>query len=197
MKRKKADQHKQMRGYEMKKKILLGIAALLLTAVAAVGTGKAYAYFTTYVEAKGGKTIHLGDSTTMEEDYKNWQKAVTISNSADSAQAVWVRAQAFSGSEYKLLYGGDDWSASDDGWYYFSTPVIPGGNTTVLTVSITGIEGDAPELEEGQSFNVVVVYETIPAVQNGEDESGNIQYVPYTAEDWSQAVTNTDAGGGE
>ena len=181
----------------MRKKILLGIAAILLTAVAAAGIGKAYAYFTTYVEAKGGKTIHLGDSTTMEENYTNWQKAVTISNSSDSAQAVWVRAQAFSGSEYKLLYGGDDWSASDDGWYYFKTPVAPGGNTSVLTVSITDKEGNPPAAEEGKSFNVVVVYETIPAVQDGEDENGSIQYVPYTAADWSQAVTNTEAGGGE
>ena len=186
-----------MRGYKMKKKILLGIAALLFIAVAAAGIGKAYAYFTTYVEAKGGKTIHLGDMTTMEEDYTNWQKQVTISNSADSAQAVWVRAQAFSGSEYKLLYGGDDWCVADDGWYYFKTPVAPGEATKVLTVSITDIEGNPPEVEEGESFNVVVVYETIPAVQDGEDENGSIQYVPYTAADWSQAVTNTDAGGGE
>ena len=183
----------------MRKKILLGIAAILLVAVAAAGIGKAYAYFTTYVEAKGGKTIHLGDTTTIKEDYSDWQKAVTVSNSPESAQAVWVRAQAFAGSEYGLVYGGEGWSEAADeaGWYYFSAPVAPGGNTSVLTVSITDKEGNPPAAEEGKSFNVVVVYETIPAVQNGEDEAGNIRYVPYTAEDWSKAATNTEAGGGE
>ena len=180
----------------MRKKILLGITAALLIAIAAFGIGKAYAYFTTYVEAKGQRTIRLGDETTIEENYGDWKKDVQITNSADSAKAVWVRAQAFAGSEYKLGYNGkgsgsESWTDEPDadGWYYFSTPIAPGESTKTLTISITDLDGNKPAAEDGKTFNVVVVYETTPAVENGE-EGGKTQYLPA---DWSLPVTNTTA----
>ena len=183
---------------------ILAIAALL--SVAAAGIGTASAYFTSYVEAKGQKVIHLGDTTTVTEKVTGKEKTITISNDAKSPRAVWVRAKAYTAEAYMegLVYTpGAGWTDTNpagqkDGYYYYLpadedkmiVPLEPGGTTTELKV---GIE-KWPEAKIDRDFNVVVIYETTPAVENGvkTDESGTetIQYVPPTMQDdWSRTVT--------
>ena len=184
---------------------ILAIAALL--SVAAAGIGTAGAFFTSYVEAKGQKVIHLGDTTTITEKVNGKDKTVVIQNDAKSPRAVWVRAKAYTAAAYMegLKYTpGAGWTDTNpagnkDGYYYYlpldekentPVPLEPGKPTTELKVSIE----NWPEAKTGRDFNVVVIYETTPAVENGvkTDDSGNeaIQYVPPTMQDdWSRTVT--------
>lgn len=169
----------------MKKKgMFLAALAAALTLTASVGS--AWAYFTTYAEARGSYTISLkGHETTVSENFSAWTKEVTVANDADS-DPVYVRARAFCGSEYRLSYSdeGGRWSPAEDGYYYYDS-ILPGGaSTEKLLVKIEGIPEDA---EDGDNFNVVVVYETAPVRY---DESGE----PYA--DWSAILdTGTVKGG--
>ena len=166
----------------MKKKTIILLTTIAMLSIATAGVGKAYAYFTTYVQAAGSETIRLGDVTRIVEDpVVNGQKKVAIQNNAKSNQAVFVRARAYSGDGFKLKYAGTNWTGPADqadygknGWAYYSTPILPGGSTETLTISIDGIpKADVADIDK---FNVVVVYESTPAIQNGTDANGNIQY---------------------
>lgn len=157
-------------------------AALLLCAA----VGSAWAYFTTYAEAKGGYTISLGSKTTVEEKFSAWTKHVTVV-SEDGSAPVWVRARAFYGSEYSASYSDESgkWTPGSDGYYYYSD-ILNGGETTdELLIKIGNIPED---VKDSESFNVIVVYETTPVQY---DESGNA----YA--DWTFKVDTETVGEGE
>lgn len=148
----------------MKKKIgnaLLAFAAAAL--VLTVKVGSAGAYFTTYVEAQGGAVVHLGDETNIREEVSGWVKHLTVVNREDS-DPVYIRARAFCGSQYELTYTGGSWVAVDDGFYLYNGIVEGGQETEELTITV-----DAKEKEN--SFDVTVIYESIPAQY---DEEGNM-----------------------
>ena len=168
----------------MKKKIvfLLALSVLLVTAITMNST---LAYFTTYVEAKGGKILDLSGGPNMEEDFGQWTKRVVITN---DGQPVFVRVKAFAGSDIKLEYDGSGWGknpydANDDYYYYQGEKpdepryaiVQQDSETTELLIQIT-LPEKYVEAAEGDSFNVIVIYETTPVRY---DDDGN----PYA--DWS------------
>ena len=140
------------------KKLLLPLLAAVLVLSAAVPS--AMAYFTTYTRAKGGYTIRLSRTTTITEEYGDWQKSVTIQNTEGGA--VFVRARAYIGeaSGIQLGYSGEGWSGSADGWYYYYPAVIAGASSKPLLVSISNYPKSP---DEGENFNVIVVYESTPA----------------------------------
>lgn len=140
--------------------LALAAAALVLT----VNVGSAGAYFTTYVEAQGGAVVHLGDETDIREEVSGWVKHLQVENKEGSAP-VYVRARAFCGSQYELVYAGNDWLAVEDGFYLYKGIVEGGETTTELTIEIVNAK------EKENSFDVTVIYESIP-IQN--DEDGNI-----------------------
>ena len=150
----------------MKKNIIGLVSAVALLSVVTAGVGKANAYFTTYAQARGGPVIELGDETTIEENYDGSKKVVRIKNSVDSKQAVWVRAKGITGMEYQDLLdykqSGNDWEKDDEGFYVYKYPVLPGKwPDTDLTIEVS----DVP-IEDGKSIDIVVVYESTPAIQN-------------------------------
>lgn len=149
---------------------------------AAAGIGEAWAYFTTYAEARGGTIIHLGYETEIEEsfDFENWVKTVVI-HSKDGSQPVYIRAQAFSGSEYKLGYSSTNgtWYDGGDGYWYYDKIVYGGEKTEPLEVAILNIPQDP---ENKYEFNVVVIYESTPVRY---DEKGN----PYP--DWNAKLLDS------
>ncbi len=178
----------------MKKKKLF-LAALALVLVLSAGIGSASAYFTTYTSARGGATVHLGGERTFQEEFDSWTKKLTVTNKEGSYQAIFVRAKAyapgtfFSGERsYPLTcaISGDGWTTEPDaeGWYYYTQAVAPGASTGTLNVVIQGIPKDAAELEDGDAFNVAVVYESIPAVYDA--ETGDP--VDPQAADWKAAL---------
>ena len=153
----------------MKKKTLI-LAALAATLTMPAAAGSAWAYFTTYTEARGGYPIELGDTTTIREDFSAWTK----------------RVKAFNGSEYTLTYtdSSGKWTPGSDGYYYYSDMVNGGEATGGLDIKI----GNVPEsVEDAASFNVVVVYETTPVRY---DENGR----PYA--DWSSTLYSGQWKGG-
>ena len=165
----------------MMKKIRYAIAALAVAAIMTAGLGQAWAYFTTYAAAEGGYTINLGDRTEITEGFSDWTKRVTVTN---------VRVKAFGPSTCPLTYTGSGWTAGEDGYYYYGTPVPGGGNTEVLNIVINNIPTKEDGLEVGDQFNVIVIYESTPVLY---DEGGN----PLPA-DWNatlDVVTGTEVVG--
>lgn len=188
----------------MKKKMSYVIAALALTAVMTAGIGKAWAYFTTYAQAEGGYPIHLGERTDITEDFSDWTKHVAITSDPESAP-VYIRVKAFSGSLYELEYASEvtgDWTLGADGYYYYNK-ILKGGETTSrLNVMISGIPADA---EDGDKFNVVVIYESTPVLY----DSAGAEYADWNAlmdtgsmnvdgsEDVREEGSGSEEGGGE
>ena len=166
------------------KNLLLG--ALLVVLVLTASIGSAWAYFTTYAVAKGGYPVHLGDRTEITETFSNWTKKVTITSEADS-EPVYIRAIAYCGSEYDLVYSdaSGKWSPGADGYYYYSDIVPGGGSTTELEIRIDNVPED---VTDGDSFNVVVVYESTPVCYQADG-------TPYA--DWDQVLDTGTAEGGE
>lgn len=164
-------------------------AALVLSS----NVGITNSYFTTYADAKGSVAVDLSEKTTITEEVdSDLTKHVTITNVSDSTIAVYVRAKAFGPDSYQLSYTlSDGWSAGNDGYYYYATPLEPGQSTTELLVAIEGVPGYG-EAEDGDNFNVVVVYETTPVRINDD----GTQYA-----DWSTLLKNDDLvytqGGGQ
>ncbi len=180
-----------------KRKYYPGVLALAaVVAVASAGIGTTWSYFTTYTEAEGGYTIHLGDRTEITESFTEWTKHLTIANEPDS-QPVYIRAKAFCGSDYKITHSGEGWTLNEaDGYYYYNSAVPGGGKTSELSLKIENIPEDPEDMER---FNVVVIYESTP-VRYHEDGSA------YTVEetDWDEIVdtgstesTGGTEGGGE
>lgn len=161
-----------------KKKIFLFALAIVL--ILATSISGALAYFTTYAEGKGGVVIQLGD-TYMEQDFSNWQVKAIVGSTPDS-QPVYVRARAFAGDQFTLVYGGDGWTRDDDGYYNYDEILYGGERTSQLLVQISNIP-EGPALED--SFNVVVIYETTP-VQYHEDGT------PYA--DWNIRLPGGNEG---
>lgn len=168
-----------------------GVVALAAALALSATVGITGAYFTTYAAAKGSVEISLQDETSIDETVTNMTKHVVISNDVPengSSISVFVRAKAFSGSTYPLVYTSADgkWKLGDDGYYYYETPLEPGQKTSVLDVAITNVP--TANLKPGQNFDVSVVYETTPALY---DDEGNA----YA--DWNVKLDNGDLGGGE
>lgn len=167
----------------MKKKsiFLFALAVVLILATSISGT---LAYFTTYAQAEGGYKIELGYNTEMHEEFSAWTKHVVITNK-EGSQPVYVRVAAFSGSAYDLLYSDDSglWTLGDDGYHYYNEILYGGESTDELLIRIENIPAD---VLDGDSFNVVVIYETVPVLY---DEDGK----PYA--DWSVTLDSGSTSG--
>lgn len=172
-----------------KKNIFLFALSLVLILSASIGT--TMSIFTTYAEAKGGHVVHIPTGgTEIQENFSNWTKRVVIQSEPDG-RPVYVRARAFAGDQYELIYSNDPETPKDtwkwyegkykdnngvehtDGYWYYDDILYSGEVTTELFIRIEGLP---EELENGYQFNVVVIYETTPVQY---DPAGN----PYA--DWS------------
>ena len=148
---------------KQKRSLLLSLLALVLILCALVQP--AWAYFTCNSEANGAVTISFLRRTDITEEVDGLTKNVTIQNDPSSTVSVWVRARAYTGSQYSLNIGGTGWTAGADGWWYYGTPVAPGDSTAGLAVTL---EATVPEGEELPTINVAVVYESTTAFYNAD-----------------------------
>lgn len=165
-----------------KKKMFLTVTTIVI--VLSVVILPAIAYFTAHAEAEGTVEITLGSNTLIEEptvDLDNWEKHVVITN--EGPESVFVRARAFAGSKFKLDYEGEGWSDGKDGYWYYSEILPDGGESAELVVKI----GNIPEgAVEGDSFNVVVIYEAVKVEYNADGSA--------KAPDWSMAAVIDNGG---
>ena len=172
----------------MKKKYLV-LGCIAAVAVASTSIGGAWSYFTTYAEVKGTRTISLGDETNIHEEYRSGVKYVTISSEKDS-QPVYVRVRGFASSEagaltYKAATAGD-WADGGDDYWYYTKPLNGGETTSVIRVEIP----DKLWKTGNKDFNVVVVYESAPVIN---DENGNP--LAYNSEAVWKRTVNSGTGG--
>ena len=68
--------------------------------------------------------------------------------------------------DYEIQWVLDGWKKGFDGYYYYTTPVVPGGSTKVLA---TGITQKVPAPAEGYTLHVEVLAESIQAEPSGEN----------------------------
>lgn len=171
----------------MKRKYLL-LAAAAAVLISCAGIDNAMAYFTSYVTAQGSKTIHLGDTTTIEEPkVSEWTKHIVVRSKAGS-KPVYVRARAFAGEQYQLDYSSESgkWTQNDDGYYYYSDILAATEEEDAVADELLVHIGNIPE--DAEDFNVVVIYESTPVLYDAEGK-------PYA--DWSQKVVVEKTEGGQ
>lgn len=151
-----------------KKTICLAAAALALTGTLAVGS--AYAYFTTYSEAKGNVVFELGETRTEpHEEVKGGKKIVSIENTGD--YDCYIRIRAYAGNNYNLTYedgGSRKWYDGKDGYWYYRDILTVGSFSEKVNVILP------PELlkdvTDEKDLNVIVIQECTPVQydDNGE-----------------------------
>lgn len=147
-------ENKNYRLFHKRIPLTLLLAAVLL-AGASIGTARAY--FTATTSADGGYTFAAPD---IHERIDGKTKVITISND-ERGVLTYVRAKAVTAEKYKnsLTYGlAAGWEQSGE-WFYYTTPLEPGAETTALNVTI---KAPADEKDD-QNFNIIVVYEDTPA----------------------------------
>ena len=157
------------------KKSRMILTAVAIALIVTLSIGSAMAYFTTYTTVEGKAPLTAGPTTTVEEYYDGY-KHIIIHNTSDDGITVFVRAKAF--SKYALTASGEQWTKDGDYWVC-SKPIEAGDDAPELVIAIEGVpEADLENVM--QSFNVVVVYEAVPARYH---EDGT----PYA--DWTQKIT--------
>ena len=170
-----------------KSKMILAAAAVALPL--SIAGGNALAYFTANTSATGGCAVEVGMDTDINEEFSQWTKRIKIENKGGGA--VYVRAKAFSGEQYKLKYEcGKGWREDKDGYCYYDPILEPGTEekqitTSELQVKISGVPDNKEDKKE--EFNVIVIYEQMPVKY---DENGNP--IKPTAEDWEKYAVKTE-----
>ncbi len=152
------------------------LAALAIALVLCSTIGTSLAYFTTYVTAKGGYIIK--SSPEIHEEFTGKNKAITITN-APGASPVFVRVKVLSGSEFEMGFSYDEskWKTVNfegvtDGYFYYIDPLYGDGSSRSTSVLNAKIEKIPERLKDGDEFNIVVIYEYVLAVFNGNDPDG-------------------------
>lgn len=157
-----------------KKTICLAAAAVALTGTLAVGS--AYAYFTTYSEAKGNVVFQMGETRTEpHEEVKKGKKIVSIENTGD--YDCYIRVKAYAGNNYNLSYadgGSGKWYDGGDGYWYYKDILEAGSTSETVLVNIP--EELLEDITDEKDLNVIVIQECTPVQY---DDNGE----PYA--DWN------------
>lgn len=158
----------------MKKKMILMLAAMALLLTVTVGSTIAYlwtstpAVINTFTPASSG--------TTIEEDFKgNVKNNVQIKNTGDVKSYIraavvitWQNATGevlsevpVKGTDYSITWTKAGWTdLQSDGFYYYNTVVEPGKSTGVLFTDCKPLQA-APE--DGYALHVEIIAQSIQA----------------------------------
>ena len=152
-----------------KKTICLAAAALALTGTLAVGS--AYAYFTTYSEAKGNVVFELGETRTEpHEEVIGGKKIVSIENTGD--YDCYIRIRAYAGNNYNLSYadgGSGKWYDGGDGYWYYKD-ILEVGSTFSETVLVNIPKELLEDITDEKDLNVIVIQECTPVQYDDDGE---------------------------
>lgn len=170
---------------------IIALAAAFALIIGAAKPGSLLAYFTTHARAEGSVTLDLHHEEEMHEEFDSWTKTITVSSDADTVP-VFVRVKGFAGSMFDLTYTpspAGSWVPGFDDFWYYTVPLEADSVTDPISVKISGGLTEMTNLKNGETFDVIVVYETTPVVYTI-DSSGNS--VPATAfdarETWERKV---------
>ena len=158
------------------KRIVISLLAVVLMFGAVKGS---LAYFTDYEENSGTATVILKGEGKIVEEIDDDNKHITIENTGETP--IIARVRIFANAEITKTVAVDpEWKQSGD-WWYYNTSIKGGESTSELLVSISFPEN----AKDGDTFNVVVVYECTPVL----GDTG-----PVNA-DWSVPVKEKTGGG--
>lgn len=169
-----------------KKTICLAAAALALTGTLAVGS--AYAYFTTYSEAKGNVVFQMGETRTEpDEKVIEGKKIVSIKNTGD--YDCYIRIRAYAGNNYNLTYedgGSGKWYDGKDGYWYYKDILTVGSTSTSKskTVNVILPQELLKDVTDEKDLNVIVIQECTPVQY---DDNGE----PYA--DWNATFEDSQS----
>lgn len=178
----------------MKSKRFL-LAVLVLALVLSAGVGSAWAYFSANASAEGGRTIHVGGGTKIDEYMANWTKHITITyDDTKGSQPVFIRAKVYDPGTYladiTTEVTGTGWELHD-GYYYYTKPLSPenpDAGELDVAITVTGQPDYDTFIDEYESFTVTVVYESAQVLY-GED--GKL-LDPWAEDVWKQTITRTE-----
>ncbi len=168
-----------------KSKILM--TALALASVLVLTVGTAMAYFTDHTSASGSTPITLGSKTTIVEptvevNETEAEKTIVVSN--EGPESCYVRVKAFWGSELDVVMVKDAyWTEAPAGTYTYSEILAAGEDTSAHPLKLT-ISGLPETANEGDTLNVVVVYESTKVTydENGDPEAPNWEMATVVVE---------------
>ena len=157
-----------------KKNKLILLLMIVLTFM--ISVPKTLAYFSTYTQVKGTAPVVLKEVVYFHEEDVGGNKRVVIKADSDS-DPIYVRIRAYASSEIEDLimyvFEQGEWKLTSDGWYEYNSVLMANDEATM------DIEIDKINIEMTQ-FNVVVVYEYIPAI-----DDGNGGYTKDWTADWT------------
>ena len=140
------------------------ILLLMVTLALMISVPKTLAYFSTYVQAKGAAPVVLKEVVEFKEEKIGGNKRVVIKADSDS-DPIYVRIRAYASSEIfdliDFVFEEGEWRMTTDGWYEYYKVLMAGEEASM------DIEIEKASIELSQ-FNVIVVYEYIPAISDGE-----------------------------
>lgn len=152
-----------------KRTICLAAAAVALTGTLAVGS--AYAYFTTYSEAKGNVVFQMGETRTEpDEKVIEGKKIVSIKNTGD--YDCYIRIRAYAGNNYNLTYedgGSGKWYDGKDGYWYYKD-ILTVGSTPSETVLVNIPKELLEDITDEKDLNVIVIQECTPVQYDDDGE---------------------------
>ena len=140
---------------------LLTCAAAALVLGSSVGTSMSY--FTTYVTAKGSKTVAVERTIPhVDEKLEGSIKQVTIRNNGD--RDCYVRVKVFAPVEC-TYENSEKWQHAADGYWYYSDVLAPGASTEMLRIT------PVPDKRD-QDYDIIVVAESAPIIYVTDETSG-------------------------
>lgn len=161
------------------------ISLIIVVLITIVSVPSALAYFSTYTQTKGTKTLSFNYDTKLEESIYNNNKTISVTATGDP---VFVRVRYYAVSDKMTVEADPDslvvdgetvWVKNGD-YYYYTKPIDGKGigekKTSNLILKVT-TAADV-EFAIGDVEHVIVIYEAIPAKYG----------VTYDSADWNVAL---------
>ncbi|MBR2578005.1 MAG: hypothetical protein IKE38_03640, partial [Erysipelotrichaceae bacterium] len=169
----------------MSKKKQMIFVLMIITALA-ITVSSTLAFFSTYTRVKGTAPIGLSESSKFKETEIEGGKHVVIT-CLDGSDPIYVRVKAFAFEEIleQLEYKGDNWTKDGD-WYYYDLPLRTDKTEAEKQAVIDIVLKEDAQIDL-ETFNIIVVYEFIPA---SVDTNGNLY------PDWTAVWTIEEGGNG-
>jgi len=161
------------------------ISLIIVVLITIVSVPSALAYFSTYTQTKGTKTLSFNYDTKLEESIDNNNKTISVTATGDP---VFVRVRYYAVSDKmtveadpaSLVVGGETLWVKNGDYYYYTKPIdgkgIGENKTSNLILKVT-TAADV-EFAIGDVEHVIVIYEAIPAKYG----------VTYDSADWNAAL---------
>lgn len=172
--------------------IVISIALLCIVSVPS-----ALAYFYTYAQTEGTVTVSLSDKSDIVERIEKGEKIVQI-KADNNSDPVFVRVKYVAPSNATITVVQNEGWVLDGDFYYFSKPIDGKGDDSEsdviksLTDTTLNIKIERPaDMEEGETFDVVVLHEMTPALFSESEPSATYKFFDSEKNGWWYADWTT------